>query len=85
MTGDRLRVEGELYLSLETIAELYEVETVWLREAYDSGLLGGGIDKGPSVCIAAVQLDRVATLVRMHAVLGLDIDTIALSLEERRG
>ena len=80
MTGDRLQIDGELYLSLETVAELYEVKVVWLREAYDSGLLGSGVDKGPSVCIEAVQMDRVATLVRMHVTLGLDLDAITLAL-----
>jgi len=81
MTADRLQVGGELYLSLETVAALYEVQTVWLREAYDSGLLGSGVDRGPTICIAAVQMDRVATIVRLHAVLELDLDAIALALE----
>jgi hypothetical protein len=80
MTRTTFQVDGELYLSLETVAELYEVKVVWLREAYDSGLLGSGVAKGPTVCIAAIQMDRVASLVRLHVTLGLDLDAIALSL-----
>ena len=80
MTGDKLYVEGELYISLETVAELYQIQAVWLREVFDSGLLGSGVDSGSKVCIAAVQMDRVATIVRLHGVLGLDVETIALAL-----
>ena len=82
MKGDKRYVEGELYLSLEAVAEVYQVKSVWLREAYEHGLLGHGIDEGPSLCIAAVQLDRVATIVRLHEVLGLDLETIVLSLRD---
>ena len=82
MSSDRLYVEGELYLSLETIAEIYEVQVVWLREVYESGLLGSGVNSGSTVCIGAVRMDRVATVVRMYDVLGLDIESIALALED---
>lgn len=84
MSRDRIYVEGELYLSLETVADVYQVQITWLREAYDSGLFGTGVEKGPTVCIAAVQLDRVATIVRLHETLGLDLETIHLTLESAR-
>jgi len=77
-----LVVEGELYLSLEVVAELYQLRRPWLREVFDLGLLGTGVDDGPTVCIAAVQLDRVATIVRLHRVVGLDLAAIAWTLEE---
>ena len=83
MSRDRVYVGDELYLSLETVAELYQVRTVWLRSVYDLGLLGSGVDSGTGICIAAIQMDRVATIVRMHDVLGLDIDMISLTLEDR--
>ena len=82
MSGDKLYVSGELYLSLETIAEIYQVQAVWLREAYDFGLLGSGVDSDSTVCIAAVRMDRVATIVRLHDVLGLDIETISLAFDD---
>jgi hypothetical protein len=82
VTDDKLYVEGELFLSLEVVAALYQVKTIWLRRVYDVGLLGSGVDTGPVVCIAAVQLDRVATIVRMHDVFGLDLDEVELALDE---
>lgn len=80
MSDERVYLSGELYLSLETVAEVYRVRTVWLREVYDLGLLGRGHVKGPTICIAATELDRVATIVRLHEVLGLDADAISLML-----
>lgn len=75
-------VDDELYLSLEVVAELYEVRVFWLHEVYDLGLLGEGVDADSSVCIAAFQLDRVARIVRLHRVLGFDAETIAASLAD---
>ncbi len=80
MTGETLRVDGRLYLRLEAVAEVYRVETVWLKRVYERGLLGRGVPSGPSVAIAAVQLDRVATIVRLHQVLELDLDSIEVQL-----
>lgn len=72
---------GEPYLRIETVAELYRVRAVWLREVADAGLLGPleSGDDGP--LIACVQLDRVATLVRLSVHLGLDLLQIARELE----
>jgi len=75
--ADRLLHEGELYLSLEVLAEVYQVRVTLLREVYERGLLGSGVDQGTNVCIASVELDRVAMIVRLHSVLGLDLDAIA--------
>jgi hypothetical protein len=80
VTRDSLHVEGELYLRLETVAELYRVRTVWLREAFDQGLLGRGHRAAGGLFIAAVQLDRVATVVKYHVALGLDVDAIAVAI-----
>jgi len=81
VSGGRIYVEGELYLELETVAEAYGVETVWLREVVDAGLLGDDVVSDPVACIAAVRLDHVATIVRLHRVLGLDVDAIRLALD----
>ncbi len=80
MKQQPLYVEGELYLSLETVAEVYQVKVVWLQEVYDIGLLGVGVGSTSGICVAAVQLDRIATVVRMHRVLGLNVEAIALTL-----
>ena len=83
MSGTRTWVRGELYLSLETVAEIYEVQTLWLREVYEAGLLGRGLRQERSISIAAVQLDRVATIVRLHHRLGVDLETIGAAWLDR--
>ncbi len=80
MSVETVRIEGRLYLSLEVVAELYEVKSVVLRRAYDRGLLGTGIDHERTLCIAAVELDRVATIVRLHETFGLDLEAITKRL-----
>lgn len=82
MSTERLYIDGELYLSIETVAEVYRVEVVWLREVVDAGLLGAGVGSGPPDAIAAVRMDHVATIVRMHLALGLDVDAIGLALAD---
>lgn len=85
MSTERIFVGGELYLSVETVAEVYRVEVVWLREVLDAGLLAGGVASQPTLCIAAARLDHVATIVRLHRALGLDLDAIRLLLEGASG
>lgn len=68
------------WLRLEVVAEIYQVRVVWIREVYEFGLLGPGIEEGSTVKIAAAQLDRVAQVVRLHGTLGLGVESIALAL-----
>ena len=79
-----IRIKGELYLSLETVASIYQVQQVWLEEAYTIGLFGEGVDSGSTKCIHAAQLDHVATVVRLHVVLGLDLQAIRRAFREHR-
>ncbi|MEM9800657.1 MAG: hypothetical protein AAGA20_10045 [Planctomycetota bacterium] len=72
-------VEGESFLAIETVAEVFHVDVVVLREAYAVGLLGRCLERERKVLVAARSLDRVARLVRMRAVLGLDLETIELA------
>lgn len=81
MRDDSLRFDGELYLRLETVAEIYTVRVAWLHEVHDAGLLSDVRHEGASICVAAVELDRVATIVRLHRVLGLEVDAIVLALD----
>ena len=82
MSEGRFYIDGELHLTVELVAEIYQVRSVWLREVCECGLLGGVVSD-ESLCIAAVQLDRVAAIVRLGQGWGLDLETIALVLEER--
>jgi hypothetical protein len=83
VSEERVWLDGELYLALETVAEIYRVRYAWLREVYDLGLLGRGVDRGTTLCIGAVELDHVATIVRLHTVLGLDARAIRRELGAR--
>jgi len=76
-----IRIEGELYLSLETVAEVYAVEVVWLREVCAAGLLAARPHAQHDLCIAAIELDRVARIVRLNVALGLDLDSVAALLD----
>jgi hypothetical protein len=80
---ERIYIEGELFLTLEVVAKIYEVKTVWLREICDYGLLSSSTQEATEVCIAAVELDRVATIVRLHRSLSIDLETISLLLEAK--
>ena len=78
--ADPRREGDETFLSLETVAEIYRVDRVWLREVYETGLLESGFERDATIWIAAVELDRVATVVRLRAVCGPDAGSIALWL-----
>lgn len=80
MIRDAIQRDGERYLPLELVAELYQLDVVVLREAYALGLLGTGVTDGPDVRIAAYRLDVVASLVRWNRICGLDVQAIALRL-----
>ena len=76
-----IRIEGELHLTLETVAEVYAVQVVWLREVCAAGLLEARPHDGGELCIATVQLERLARIVRMNVVLGLDLDAVEALLD----
>jgi len=78
--SQRIEVDGEVFLELETVAEVFRVDSIVLREAYDVGLLGACVERDAHVLIAAASLDRVATIVRLRVVLGMDLDAIDLAL-----
>jgi len=82
MTNERVYIDGELYLSIELVAELYSVQSVWLREVCERGLIAPTAPHGASVCVAAFQLDRIATIVRLHSSFGLDLRRIATELAD---
>jgi len=77
-----VRVEGRLYVPLEVVAELYQVKRVMLMQVYERGLLGTAIEHEQTLCIEAVELERVATIVRLHELLGLDVQGERIPLLE---
>ena len=76
MSEDRQSIGGELFLSLRTVARTFHVETLVLERAYECGLLGEGVQREAVVMLRAVELDRVATVVRLHVELGVDLETL---------
>jgi len=78
--SESFEIDGQVYLTLETVAEVFAVESVVLHEAYVTGLLGPGVERGQRVLLAVASLDRVATVVRLHVVLGFDLDTVEVFL-----
>ncbi|GJM23283.1 MAG: hypothetical protein DHS20C15_31980 [Planctomycetota bacterium] len=80
MTTQQVRIDGELYLSVETVAEVYAIKSIWLHEVCDAGLLPGSVDHDAGRWIAAIELDRVAAIVRLRAVIGNDVDAISALL-----
>jgi len=75
-----IRIEGEAYLSLEVISDCYECEVAWLREVYDTGVLGGGRHHEGTLVLRAVVLDRVADVVRLVRYQGLAVEEAAALL-----
>ena len=77
--SERIVLAGRTYLRVETVASCYGVETRWLLEAWELGLVRGEPHAG-SLAIEAAMLDRVAELVRLHFRLGVDLAVIPLLL-----
>jgi hypothetical protein len=70
-----IEIRGELFVTLETAAECYHVETRWIEKVYAEGLLGPGEHVGGSIAFPAVELDRLATILRWHRH-GLDLESV---------
>jgi hypothetical protein len=77
-----LRIRGELFVTLETAAECYQVETRWIEEVYSHGLLGRGERVGSSLAVPVSELDRLAAVLRWHRHHGLDLDAVLALLAD---
>lgn len=73
-------IEGEVYLRLEVIAEWYAVEVRWLEEVVEHGLVERRHQSDKTVAIAAVELDRLAQIVRLYFHQGVNLEGVALLL-----
>lgn len=83
MKRGTITIRGRVYLTLETVAECYEVEVSWIREVYEIGLLGPGESVEGSVAIAGAMLDRLGEILRLHRQQGVNLAGIARLLAER--
>ena len=73
-------IRGERYVTLQDVAATFEIELTWVREVYDSGLLGPGEPVGDTIAIASRLLDRVAAIRRLNRVQGVNLAGIAIIL-----
>lgn len=83
MNEGQLVIHGEVYLSLATVAQCYSVKLSWIREVYDTGLLGRGEQPNPKakdIAIAASSLDRLSEVLRLHFYQDLSLDGIFVLL-----
>ena len=71
-------VRGETFLTIELVAECYEVEVAWVREVYDLGVLGPGIPLEDTIAIQAAMLDRVASALRLCRHHAVELDLLPL-------
>lgn len=78
MRSGSVVIRGELFLTLEAVANCYRVEARWMHEVYELGLLGAGEPAEESVAIPARKLDRVAEILKLHFHQGVNLEGIAL-------
>lgn len=71
--SESLVIRGEVYVSLSTIAACYDVQLQWVEEVYEFGLLGTGESVGEQIAVAAVKLERMARIVRLHFHYGVNL------------
>ena len=74
----------ERFLSLQVVADCFEVRVAWLEEVYETGLLGPAVRRKETVELAASELDLVAQIIRLHFHQGVDLQGIALLFAHRR-
>jgi hypothetical protein len=74
-------IRDEAYVTLSTIADCYERSETWVREVYDVGLLGTGEICDELTLVRADAMDRVARILRLSTVHGLELDVIVHLLD----
>jgi len=82
MTAGWYEVRGRAYLSLERVADCYQVELTWIEEIRARGLLGEVLVVEGSPALAAEDLDRLAAILRWHRHHGLDLELVAALLAD---
>ena len=74
-------IHEEAYVTLSTIADCYECSETWVREVYDVGLLGTGEIRDELTLVRADAIDRVARILRLSTVHGLELEVIVHLLD----
>ena len=79
MSGRALVIQGEVHLTLDAVADCFEVEVAWVEEVHALGLLGAGRRVEGATAVAAVLLDRVAEVLRLYRY-GIALEVVAVLL-----
>jgi hypothetical protein len=74
-------IREEAYVTLATIAECYECSETWIREVYEVGLLGTGEMLDELTWVPVAAMDRLATILRLSTIHGLELDVIVHLLD----
>ena len=74
-------IREEAYVTLSTIADCYECSETWVREVYDVGLLGTGEIRDELTLVRADAMDRVARILRLSTMHGLELEVIVHLLD----
>ena len=73
MRREVITIRGRRYVTLEAVADCYQVEASWLEEVYEVGLLGPGERVEDSIAVQTLMLDRVGRILRLHRQAGLNL------------
>lgn len=76
-----ITIQGRSYVTLSEAAECYHVETRWVEEVYEYGLLGTGESVEQDIAIPTEMLDRLADIQRLHNQQGVNLPGIAIILD----
>jgi hypothetical protein len=76
MRHEVVRIRGQSYVTLEAVAECYQVEVTWIEEVYEVGLLGTGEP------VQASMLDRMGRILRLQRQAGLNVAGILAALRD---
>jgi hypothetical protein len=77
-----VRIEGQTWVTLETISECYQCEVTWVRQACELGLFGRARVHAGTLVVRTTVLDRVASAWRLSRYEGLSFDAIVVLLGE---
>ena len=74
--------DGDRYLRIDAVAEIFDVQVTWIEAAFENGLLDCRVFEETTPCIRVTELDRIAQLIRLSLVYELDWDNVALHLDD---
>ena len=73
----------ERYVTLEAVAECFQVELHWLEEVCELDLVPH-VRRERALSVEAIQLERVARIIRLHFHLGIELSALEVLLSHPR-